>query len=256
MPTLMLEEKKNYEVDIWGKHVETPHAFLYQILKKLRNGYSPIVGICGCQQNGKSFVAVWLTKFIYDLQDKPYDPTQITFYEPDRAMMDLENKNKDALLIDEAGDVMDYQEWHKQTHRALRSMINTQAYKNNLYVFISPFLAQIDKSLRVHCDFAIKVLSRGRFKVWKYVKKYDAEKMEQATYKVFLDDVDIRMKHVPKPIWERYKKHSIEEKEKIRVRRLDREAEKNKQAFDIHEAIELSEKLRNLENNEVKPWQI
>lgn len=244
-----ITEDPQRKIDIWGTSVSTSSAFVYQMLKKLKNGYSPIIGICGCQQTGKSFVGVWISYLIYQIKKMAFDPRNITFYEPDKAMEELETKNKDVLLIDEASDVMDYQEWYKQTHRALRSMVNTQAYKNNLYIFIAPFLVQIDKSIRIHCDFEIRVTKRGVFKVWKIVKKYDADNINKATYRVFLDDMSIKMSDVPKKVWENYKKYSFEQKEEIRKRRLAEKDKKKsirrKDDFNIDDAIELSKKIRN-----------
>lgn len=242
-----IEEDPYRNVNIWGSEIKTSSSFIYQLLQKLKNGYSPIVGICGCQQTGKSFVGVWISNLIYQIKRLEFDPTKITFYEPEKAMESLEEKNKDVLFIDEASDVMDYQEWYKQTHRALRSMVNTQAYKNNLYIFIAPFLVQIDKSIRIHCDFEIRVAKRGVFKVWKIVKKYDADNINNATYRIFLDDISIRMKDVPKDIWKNYKIYSYEQKEEIRKRRLA-EKEKKKtgrkdEMFTAENAIELSKKV-------------
>lgn len=230
-------------VEIWGKKVNTPSSFIYQLLMKLKNGYSPIIGICGCQQTGKSFVGIWLSMLIYNIKGIDFDPTRITFYEPDEAMKSLEKKNRDVVFIDEASDVMDYQEWHKQTHRALRSCVNTQAYKNNLYIFVAPFLVQVDKSIRIHCDFIIRVAKRGNIKVWKINKKYDADNLNQATYRIFLGDILIRMRDVPSETWKKYKEYSYEKKEEIRMRRID-EKETKKKEFSVMEAKALSRKMR------------
>lgn len=246
MPMTIVEKDPMRHVEIWGSKVDTPSAFIYQLLKKLQNGYSPIVGICGCQQTGKSFVGVWLSHLIYEIKKIKFDPREITFYEPDKAMETLESKNKDVLLIDEASDVMDYQEWYKQTHRALRSMVNTQAYKNNLYIFIAPFLVQIDKSIRIHCDFEIRVTKRGAFKVWKIVKMYDADNINNATYRVFLDYLSIKLSDIPKQVWNSYKKYSYEQKEEIRKRRLAEKESENK-GSGKQQLIEKSMKLRSCE---------
>lgn len=243
MPSIMIKEEKYKEVQIWGKTVRTKFTFIDQLCKKLRNGYSPIIGICGGQRTGKSFIGLWIALLIYKLTEKEFIPGNITFYDPEQAIKKLKDKEREVILIDEAGDVMDYQEWHKKTHRALRSMINTQAYKNNLYIFISPFLAQIDKSLRIHCDFIIHVKARGRFLAWKYAKKYDAEEIKKGTSKVFLDNGGISMKEIPKPIWNEYLKHSIEEKEKMREQRII--LEKSKVPInDMQELIKLSKMVK------------
>ncbi len=242
-----VQEDPTKKVNIWGTEVNTTSTFIYQLLMKLKNGYSPIIGICGCQQTGKSFVGVWISQLIYQIKKQEFDPTKITFYEPDKAMEELDNKNKDVLLIDEASDVMDYQEWYKATHRALRSCVNTQAFKNNLYIFIAPFLVQVDKSIRIHCDFEIRVTKRGVFKVWKIVKKYDADNINKATYRVFLDDLNIRMRDVPTETWNKYKEYSFVQKEEIRLRRLaekDKMKRDKKDTYAVEDAIQLSKHLR------------
>lgn len=237
----MLKPLKNdpqRTVSIWGKKIKTTSSFIYQLFKKLNNGYSPIVGICGVQRGGKSFVGVWLTYLLYKIRGLEYNFEKLTFYEPDKAMESLEEKNRDAMLIDEASDVIDYQEWYKQTHRALRSMVNTQAYKNNLYVFIAPFLVQINKSIRIHCDFEVRVTKRGVFKVWKIIKRYDADHIKNATYRLFLDDMSIKMSDVPKELWKQYKEFSYKKKEEIAQRRLENRDKKTKNKRD--ELIRLS----------------
>lgn len=239
MPTIKKEEEKERIVKMWGKTLKTKFVFVEQLALKMKNGYSPIVAICGGQRTGKSFIGLWVANIIYQLNGKDFDPSTITFYDPEKAIKTLKNKERDVVMIDEAGDVMDYQEWSKKTHRALRSMINTQAYKNNLYIFISPFVAQVDRSLRIHCDFIIHVKSRGRFLVWKYGKKYDAEDIKETTRRIFLDNGGIRMSDIPRPLWKKYLNHSIEEKEKLREQRIIKEKTK-KNAFDIDKLIQIS----------------
>lgn len=228
-------ESKMRNIDIWGVKYHTPMIFISQIMKKMRAGYSPIVGIHGPQRAGKTFCGIWLSYQIYKVNAREFVPEHITFYDPDKAMMSLAGRERDVVLIDEASDIMDYQEWRDKTHRALRSMINTQGYRNNLYVFIAPFRAQIDRSLRIHCDYSILVTKRGTFKVWKYVKCYDADDMKDATKRYFLDYGRLRMRDVPSEIWDKYLHYSIQEKEKIRESRLASASDS--------EAAEMNERL-------------
>lgn len=243
MPTITYKEPKERTVDIWGKTLKTRFVFMEQIARKMKNGYSPIVAICGGQRTGKSFIGLWIAYIIYQLNGREFNPTEITFYDPEKAIKRLKDKEKDVVMIDEAGDVMDYQEWAKKTHRALRSMINTQAYKNNLYIFISPFIAQVDRSLRIHCDFIVHVKSRGRFLVWKYGKRYDADDIKDTTSRIFMDNGGIRMKDIPRPLWKKYLDHSIEEKEKIREARILAE-KTTKPVTDIEKLVEISQRVR------------
>lgn len=228
MPHRIKKDDERKHIKLWGKDLYTKFVFMEQTAKKLKNNYSVIIGICGPQRVGKSFIGVWIAYQVYKLTGKEFDPTKITFYDPVNAIKELKEKQRDVLMIDEAGDVMDYQEWHSKTHRALRAVINTQSYKTNVYIFISPFLHQIDKSLRVHIDYVIDVKSRGRFLAHKAKKWYMSLDANNASRLFPIDNGGITMKHVPGPIWKRYLDYSIMEKEKLRDKRLREEEENRK----------------------------
>lgn len=223
----ILSCEPNFEIEMRGidkkkRTLSTNLYFLDYIFKRINKGFSPLIVICGSQRIGKSFIGIWLCYLMNMLLGKKYDPENNTFYKPIEAIKGLENKFKDSLLIDEAGDVLDAREWYEQTHQALKSIINTQAYKTMMYIFISPFVIDIDKAFRKHFDFMIRVHGKGKFKVFRYVKKYDATNDNKVVTRVFLDECIINLNDVPKDIWKRYLSFSIEEKEKIRQRRVDK----------------------------------
>lgn len=216
--------------------IETDQYFLYNLFIRLKKGFSPTVAICGSQRIGKSMIGVWLCYIMMKLLGKEYDPTKNTFYEPIKAIEDLGYKEKEPLMIDEAGDVLDAREWYEQTHQALKSIINTQAYKTMLYIFISPFIIDIDKTFRKHFDFLIRVDDKGKYKAFRFVKKYDELNQNKVVYKRFLDDVRVKLSDLPDGIWDRYMLYSISEKEKIRKARIKR-AEKKFDKGSIEEWI-------------------
>lgn len=223
----LLHYEPKFEISMKGvdkrkRTLNTNLYFLDYIFKRINAGFSPLIVICGSQRIGKSFIGVWLCYLMNSLTGKKYNPEKNTFYKPIEAIKDLENKFKDSLLIDEAGDVLDAREWYEQTHQALKSIINTQAYKTMMYIFISPFVIDIDKAFRKHFDFMIRVHGKGKFKVFRYVKKYDATNDNKVVTRLFLDECIIDLNNVPKDIWKRYLKFSIEEKEKIRFRRVEK----------------------------------
>lgn len=238
MPITQLVEKPYVdEISFIGEDntkrtIITNLYFISQLFRKLKNGYSPTIGICGNQRVGKSFVALWICYTMCRLFGKKFVVEKNTFYEPIKAIADLEHKIKEPLLIDEASDVLDVREWYEQTHQALKSIINTQAYKTMLYIFISPFIADIDKSFTKHFDFLIRVDDRGRYKTFRFVKKYDETNINKVIYKRFLDDCSITLKEVPKALWERYLDFSVKEKEKIRKKRLGRLTKKEENYVD------------------------
>lgn len=221
------------KVEIMGtdgkmRTVSTDLHFLSQLFRKIKKGFSPTVGICGNQRIGKSFVALWLCRFMMQMMGKEFNPEELTFYEPIKAIENLDNRSREALFVDEASDVLDPREWYDQTHLALKSMINTQANKNMLYVFVSPFIIDIDKAISKHFDFLIRVDDRGKFKTFRFLKKFDELNPNKVIRKIFLDDCDIRKAEVPKRIWDRYEKYSFEEKDNIRNRRIEKVKMKGK----------------------------
>lgn len=221
-------------LDIMGtdgtmRNMTTNLHFLSQLFRKIMKGFSPTVVICGNQRIGKSFVALWLCMFHMTMMGKKFNPEDLTFYEPIKAIENLDNKSRESVLVDEASDVLDPREWFDQTHIALKSMINTQAYKNMLYVFVSPFIIDIDKAISKHFDFLIRVDDRGKFKTFRFLKKFDELNPNKVVKKLFLDDVDIRKAEVPRKIWIRYEKHSFIEKDKIRKRRIEKAMGKDKE---------------------------
>lgn len=207
-----------------GKMRETTTnlLFLYKLIRHLKKGFSPIIGICGSQRIGKSFVGVWLSYKLMELMGKQYTPIDHTFYEPVKAIENLEGRRQDPLMIDEAGDILNRREWYAQTHIALSNIINTQAYKGMIYIFISPFISDIDKTFTKHFYFLLRVDDFGRFKAFQYKKKYDAREEKKAVKRIFLDDVYVTMNDLPSGLWERYLAYSIQQKEMLRKKCLKR----------------------------------
>lgn len=226
MPIIQKTDIKYKEtIEISGKKIDTNLYFLAKILKRIKAGYSPLILICGNQRKGKSFIGVWLCFLFMNLMNKKYDPTKNTFYDPIKAVDDLGDVNKEAWLIDEAGSIIHRREWYKKTNIALDKIIQTQAYKTMLYIFISPFASDIDKTFHKHFDFILRVDDRGRFKAFQIFKKFDEFNQEKAVRRMFLDDIRVTLKDVPKDIWDTYQKYSIEQKEEIRKTVLPREKE-------------------------------
>ena len=120
---LMLQQSSPYigQISFIGddgveRTITTNQYFIYKLFKKIKDGFSPTIAICGSQRIGKSFVGNWLCYTMMCVLGKEYDPTKSTFYEPVKAIVDLGHKEKEPLLIDEAGDVLDAREWYEQTY--------------------------------------------------------------------------------------------------------------------------------------------
>jgi hypothetical protein len=251
MPVQHLEELKTMELKIWGSTLKTDLYFLYHLFTALKAGYSPIVIICGRQRSGKSFIALWLTQLLYNMRHKELILKDVIFYDPEEAMRKLEFKDKDVEWIDEP-DFLDYQEWRDKTHRAIRSMINTQGYKNNLYIIICPFKAQIDRAIRVHSDFTIRAVKKGVLKSFRVHKKYDADDLKDATWSEFLDDISLSklkaMKIINQDKLNEYEIYSREAKEKIRLQRMKAAPAEKDEVNEVDYLIDLCAKRELIKN--------
>ena len=226
---LMQYEQPEFRSEItFKKTISTNQIFLHKLFRKLKAGYSQLIIICGQQRIGKSFIGVWLCYLYMALQNKDYDPTMHTFYDPIKSIEGLGNIDREAQLIDEAGSILTKREWFKKTHIALDRIIQTQGYKTMLWVFVSPFTSDIDKTFQKHFDFQLRVDGRGRYKAFQIFKKYDEFRQEKATRRMFLDDVRLKMSDLPKDIWDNYMKFSIAQKEKMRVTTLEEHKELKK----------------------------
>ena len=203
--------------------------FEYQLYKKIKNGFSPIVMICGEQRIGKSAYALHIcndySQFMYE---EDFDYKKYSFYDTEKVIEEMPNMRKRVILIDEGGESLDYLDWYEKIAKAMRSMINTQGFRGNLYIIINPFVVEILKNIRKHFNFKILVVDRGYVKIWKYVKRHYAEKQDKASYPVFLDYLRFKMSLLPPGMYKGYKGFSEAEKGKMITKRLNETKHKKK----------------------------
>lgn len=201
-------DKRTYKaVSNWEHH----------LYRKIKNGYSPLIIISGEQGIGKSTLALKVCNdYCQFMRRENFDFKKYSFYNTNDVIKEMGKITNMPILIDEAGEFADYLDWYKKTARSLRSMINTQRFRGLMYVFISPFVVEILKSIRKHFHFKLVVVSKGRYKAWKYMKKFHEEDQKKASYPLFLDDMGYKKADIPKGMYARYKVFSENEKEIIR----------------------------------------
>lgn len=186
-------------------------------IMRMRAGYSPIILICGGQRIGKSFVAVWLANIIANFfHNKNFEPKKNTFYDPLESIKRIGEVQRNVILIDEAGSVLNKQEWYDRVVKALDRIIQTQGYLCNCYILVSPFGSDIAKTFRKHFDFQIFVRRKGIFVFRKLPKKY--ADMTDAPIKPFrLEQVVIKHNDIPEKVWCEYESFSFKQKENLRI---------------------------------------
>lgn len=212
-------DNKTYKIRFKNKEIKTNLRLLYNIANRLVRGYSVSIVICGSQRAGKSFIGLWIMKKVLDIFDKEIDYKKNIYYDPLEVLKNLKDMQDDCLMIDEASDVLDSREWYLKSHQAIKSIINVQGYKRNVFIFISPFIVDVDKTFRKHFNFVIRVDHRGSFTVFMLKQKWDEFNENKAVYKVFIDRVRIRMSDIPKEAWKEYSIFSQKRKEELRVER-------------------------------------
>jgi len=141
-------------------------------------------------------------------------------YDPKEALKKIKPLNLEALILDESSYAYYKREWYDKKHHIFAKIIITQGRKSILYIFISPFINDIDKAFNKHFNIVVDVKKRGFAKVYGYKKNYRSRR-ENDNLEFHFDDLYLKETDIPKDIWEKYKKQSVKEKDKI-----ERELEK------------------------------
>lgn len=211
-----------------GRVYNTNIIILGKTINRMRRNFSPIILICGGQRIGKSFVAVWLSYKILRIfhYEKKFDISRHTFYDPMEAIRNLKVMEREPVIIDEAGSLFNKTEWYRRITRAFDKIIQTQGYKCNCYIFVSPFGSDIAKTFRKHFDFIINVRRKGLLKVKQVPKRYD-DMTGKVSFPYILEQIRLPKNAVPKILWEEYEEHSIKKKEELRQKLLLEEGEKD-----------------------------
>jgi hypothetical protein len=86
-------------------------------------------------------------------------------------------------------------------------------------ITISPFVSDIDKSIRKHYDYLLRVDKKGSYRAFRYKKVYDADTHDRSKHKRFMDYFGLTLKAIPSQTWNKYEQFSFDQKEKIRAKR-------------------------------------
>lgn len=147
---------------------------LFWILKRLKRGYSPIIGICGDQRDGKSWFAMWFLWKILSVFDKQFDPEKHLIYSPKEIDSKLAGITEDVIVFDEAAYSYYKRLWYRSPNTSLSKIIFVQGRRVRAYIFISPFINDIDKAFTKHFDVIIDVQRRGIAKTYRMKKRHMA----------------------------------------------------------------------------------
>lgn len=219
-------------------HTKTNLRFLVRIIRQMLNGYSPIICICGKQRQGKSFIGVWLSWLIMKAFSRALDMERNFVYDPMETLTKVNPLKQETFMLDEASSSFHRKEWFQRIHIAFDKIIITQGRKVVCYIFVSPFVADIDKSFVKHFDYIVEVEKRGYVKIFGVKKKY-ASLADKPFMRYFLDAVYVPLKTLPSAIWGSYKEYSEKEKDRIEkaLARYAKPMKKDKALDDIKKIL-------------------
>lgn len=220
--------------------------FLNRVANRIQDGYSPVIVVTGGMREGKSEVAQTILHYLHNKTDVLLDEIDQESIKDHLAynvldFMDfiIENRRK-GIIVDEAGSVLNSGNHRSKYNRTADEVIQTMAYKNNVYIFIAPKFTDIDKKVRTQADIVLEVRKRGLCIVRGVQTNYG---------KIRTGELDLRKK--PLPPWtpdrppkkirigydekeKKFKDNNLEEKRKEIAEELD---ENDGIDFDVNDLI-------------------
>lgn len=197
--------------------LETNIYVLFWIMKRLRGGYSPIIGVCGDQRDGKSWFAMYFVYMILKMFKKHFEAEKHMIYSPNDIDQRLEGMTEEVILFDEAAYSYYKRLWYKSPNTSLSKIIFVQGRRTRAYIFISPFINDIDKAFTKHFDIIIDVQRRGIAKTYKMKKKHMAFS-DRENFPIWSGDVSLNTRKIEqgfKDVLEVYKKESERMKDQL-----------------------------------------
>jgi hypothetical protein len=133
-----------------------PKALNYLIQRSYK--YSPIAIFTGNTQVGKSTVSYYLANRISKIKDKKnWDYTKFCCQDLNQFINAVDKYDNEIIVIEEAGFQLSSKEWYSQENIIFNKIMQTQAYKHNIYFLVLPYACGIAKDHRRMIDFLIWV---------------------------------------------------------------------------------------------------
>lgn len=172
------EDSDLYTKEIDDKHPELSHLkkwdyphFLNRVANRVNAGYSPIIVICGEERVGKSELAQLILHYLHNkmnvLKGEINRETikEHLAYTVEEFMDLIIEKHRTGVIVDEAGSLLKATKHNTKYNEVADEVIQTMAYKNNVYIFITPQFTRLDKKVRTKADCVLNVKKRGQVMV-------------------------------------------------------------------------------------------
>jgi len=141
-------------------------------LKKHEAGKSPIILITGELGNGKTMAAIGLADLLnVKINGEKWSMDNI-FHNVKRFVNKMYSAKNEILVFDEAGITLSSGEWWSKFNKAFYKIIQTQRFKNNIYIIVLPVAMSLAKDHRRMIDFKIQMVKKRVGKCWLVKKEW------------------------------------------------------------------------------------
>jgi len=174
-PDHLMQKRVHPRASIRGKHY---HRLINGICNDVNKGYAPVVVISGQMGKGKSMAALELARILHNeihLMQEELTPDNIQdhlFYNVVPFLKFVYNNKRKVAIIDEAGVNLNSKDFHDKFNRKVDKTIQTMRKNNNVYIFVTPRIMDLDKSIRNFIDYKIEAIGKGVLKPTKIKAKH------------------------------------------------------------------------------------
>lgn len=155
----------------WNTSKGTYALPFIKIANMLNSGLSPIIGIFGKEQTGKSNTALYMNHVIHNelnLVQGSFNPMNQTVYEVVPFLVLLRNIRRRSVMFDEAGETLNKNNYNSKMNKAVAGALRTQSKRQIPYFFVTPEAGELDPRIREKIDIEIEMESTGVGKVTIY----------------------------------------------------------------------------------------
>jgi len=142
-----------------------------KIANMLNSGLSPIVGIFGKEQTGKSNTAIYMNDVIHNqlnLCKGKFNPVNQVVYEVVPFLVLLRNSQRNTIMFDEAGETLNKNNYNSKMNKAVAGSLRTQSKRQLVYFFVTPEASELDPRIREKIDIEIEMVATGKAEVTLY----------------------------------------------------------------------------------------
>lgn len=143
-----------------------------KIANMLNAGLSPVIGIFGKEQTGKSNTALYMNHVIANELNlvQNFDPVNQTVYEVIPFLVLLRHSTRRAIMFDEAGETINKNDYNTKMNKAVAGSLRTQSKRQIPYFFVTPEAGELDPRVREKIDIEIEMTSTGTADITLYEK--------------------------------------------------------------------------------------